>query len=56
MENDEKKVNDGTLLGKLHDKDFSSLKDDVESVVAKKIHNKIIDSKKEFIDKVRSGV
>ena len=52
---EKKKVNDGTLLGRLHDKDYSTLKDEFEGVIAKKIHNKILVSKDQILNKAREG-
>lgn len=48
------KLNDGTLLGTLHDENYNLLKDRVEEQVAKKIHSKI-ESKKEAIIKDAIG-
>jgi hypothetical protein len=45
------KLNDGTLLGTLHDDDFSTLKDRVEGQVANKINDKIQDKKEEILKK-----
>lgn len=36
---------DETLIGRVHAKDYNGLKDDLESVVAKKIHDRIQSTK-----------
>ncbi len=38
-----------SLIHRLEDKDFSSLKEDIEAVVAKKIYNKVQEKKEEVI-------
>jgi len=46
------KLNDGTLLGTLHDEDFSALKSRVDTIVARKVFGKIQTKKEEFVDKI----
>lgn len=46
MDNNE--VKDETLIGRVHNKDFATLKDDMEAIVAKKIVNRIQQVKSEL--------
>ena len=47
------KLNDGSLLGTLHDEDYSKLKEDIEGVIASKIYRKIDEKKKEVLSRIR---
>ena len=42
------------LIQKILKKDYSELKDDIETVVAKKISNKIVAKKEEILDKIKN--
>ena len=53
MTEKKEKLKDGTLLGRLHDKDYVSLKDEIEGVVAGKINDRIKSAKDSFIASVR---
>jgi len=46
------KLNDGTLMGTLHDEDYSSLKNRIDTIVSKKVYSKIQAKKEEFMDKI----
>jgi hypothetical protein len=47
---------DSTLIGRVYNKDFAALKDDIEKVVAAKIYDKINAKKQEFINTVRGDL
>ena len=51
----DKKVNDDTLIGTLHDEDYNKLKQGIENRVAQKINGKIQEKKKEIIENI-SGI
>jgi hypothetical protein len=48
----ENKINDDTLIGTIHDENYSKLKTGIENRVAEKINNKIEIAKEEIIDQV----
>jgi hypothetical protein len=47
---------DDTLIGRIYNKDFAALKDDIEKVVAAKIYDKIKAKEQDFVNTVRGNL